>query len=292
MDFPQPLVEKYRPDRVRDFIGLEKPKALLSTLLRRPRPCNLIFAGAPGTGKTTLALAFAKELDAGLIHYPAQTLTVEAVKKLWETVQYYPASGGFWVVVVDEVETASPQARYALLSKMDSAANLAPAFGGGFRQVKALPVIFLFTCNGEGDAQTEVEGMFEPRFLKRCHVIPFTNPNGELTEYLAAIWECEAPGGPGPDFEAIANDAEHCVRDALQALDLSLMTQGPTVKEAEPVYGGPHSTLISQCGAAAWIGREAMDNINALLKSEPLNDKEPVFLDENAAYAKLYDTLT
>ncbi len=145
INFPQPLIEKYRPTRVADFIALEKPKALLSTLLNRPRPCNLIFAGPHGCGKTTMALAFAKQLNAGLVHFPAQTLTVEAVKKLWDTVQYYPESGGFWVVVVDEIETASPQARYALLSKMDSAANLAPAFGGGFRQVKALPVIFIFT---------------------------------------------------------------------------------------------------------------------------------------------------
>ncbi len=252
MDFPQPLVEKYRPSRVVDFIALDKVKALLATLLKRPRPCNLIFAGAPGTGKTTMALAFAKELNAGLIHYPAQTLTVEAVKQLWDRVQYYPESGGFWVVVVDEIETASPQARYALLSKMDAAANLASAFGGGMRQVKALPIILIYTCNGKGEAQTDVKGMFEPRFLSRCMVVPFNKPNGELPQYLAAIWDNEGVFDTRPDFEAISVDASHCVRDALQALDLALMTQGPAVKKSV----------------------------------------EPVFTDQNAEFAKLYDSLT
>lgn len=235
MDFPMPLVEKYRPGRVQDFIALDKPKALLAYLLKYPRPENLIFAGPRGCGKTTMALAFTKELNAGLIHYPAQTLTVEAVKMLWDRVQYYPESGGFWVVICDEIETASPQARYALLSKMDSAANLAPAFGGGMRQVKALPVIFVFTCNGKGEDETDVSGMFEPRFLSRCMVVPFNKPNGELSEYLAAIWDLETDAGKLPDFEAIASESEHCVRDALQALDLALMMQGPKQAEERPL---------------------------------------------------------
>lgn len=202
MEFGVPLVEKYRPNKVADFIALGKPKALLSTLLRKPRPCNLIFVGPRGCGKTTMSLAFAKELNAGLIHYPAQTLTVDAVKQLWDRTAYYPEHGGFWVVVVDEIETASPQARYALLSKMDSAANLAPAFGGGMRQVKARPVIFIMTCNGSGEAETEVKGMFEPRFLSRCMVVPFNKPNGELSEYLAAIWDAEGDFEGRPDFAA------------------------------------------------------------------------------------------
>jgi hypothetical protein len=222
-------------------------------LVKRPRPVNLIFAGGPGLGKTSMALAFARELNAGLIHYPAQTLTVDAVKQLWERVQYYPESGGFWVVICDEIETASPQARYALLSKMDAAANLAPAFGGGFRQVKALPVIFIFTCNGIGEAESEVKGLFEPRFLSRCIVVPFIKPNGELPEYLAAIWEQEGNFDGSPDFEAIANETDRCVRDALQALDLALMTREPIV-QAEP--------------------------------------GDRVFLDENEKLAKLYDSLT
>ena len=254
-DFGLPLVEKYRPTRTCDFVGLAKVKALLAILLKRPRSCNLVFSGPPGCGKTTMGLAFAKELKAGLIHYPAQTLTVDAVKQLWERVQYYPESGGFWVVLCDEIETASPQARYALLSKMDSAANLVPTFGGGMREGKAPRMILIFTCNGSGDAETDVKGLFEPRFLSRCIVVPFTKPNGELPEYLAAIWDAETDTGEDrpPDFVRIAEDAEHCVRDAIQALDLEIMTRGgPSVKEPS----------------------------------------EPAFINENAKFAELYDSLT
>lgn len=249
MDFPQPLVEKYRPTRIADFIALDKPKRLLATLVKSPRPCNLIFAGPPGCGKTSMGLAFAKELNAGLIHFPAQTLTVDAVKVLWDRVQYYPESGGYWVVICDEIETASPQARYALLSKMDSAANLVPTFGGGMRQGQAPRVVFIMTCNGSGDDETDVSGMFEPRFLSRCMVVPFTKPNGELSQYLAAIWDNEGDFDSRPDFTAIADGAEHCVRDALQALDLELMTASATIGPLKRIAATRDAEIIKEMRA-------------------------------------------
>ena len=62
--FPVSLAEKYRPRVVADFIGLAKPKAIVSNFLKAPRESAFLFTGGTGLGKTTLALAMANELGA------------------------------------------------------------------------------------------------------------------------------------------------------------------------------------------------------------------------------------
>jgi replication-associated recombination protein RarA len=59
--FPVSLAEKYRPQTLAGFVGLEKQKKILGKLAANPRPCALLFQGAPGTGKTSIAYAFAAE---------------------------------------------------------------------------------------------------------------------------------------------------------------------------------------------------------------------------------------
>src|SRR5713101_1875043 len=172
LSFPVSLVERYRPHEIDGFIGLPKPKAIFKALLAKPRACALLLVGPPGVGKTTLALAFARELKAGLIHVPSQGLTVEAVESTWERIHYYPESGGFWVVLCDEADKMTRQAQIALLSKLDSAATLRPQFGGGAQAGKPLPVIWVFTANGTGLFGTDVPDAFEKRFLSRCLLVP------------------------------------------------------------------------------------------------------------------------
>jgi replication-associated recombination protein RarA len=57
--FPQPLSEKYRPKRIAEFVGLEKPKRIALKLAANPYPSAWLFVGPSGTGKTTLALSIA-----------------------------------------------------------------------------------------------------------------------------------------------------------------------------------------------------------------------------------------
>jgi hypothetical protein len=46
-DYPVPLVEKYQPRRMADFIGLEGPKRVFENLLKAPRPVAVLLVGPP-----------------------------------------------------------------------------------------------------------------------------------------------------------------------------------------------------------------------------------------------------
>ena len=78
--FPQSLADKYRPRRIEDFAGLEKPKKILRKFAANPYPSAWLFVGPPGVGKTTMALALAETLSAELHHIPSQQCQVSAVE--------------------------------------------------------------------------------------------------------------------------------------------------------------------------------------------------------------------
>jgi DNA polymerase III delta prime subunit len=78
--FPMPLSEKYHPHAIADFVGLDKPKRILSKFAANPYPSAWLFVGPPGTGKTTMALALAETLRAELHHISSQQCNVAAVE--------------------------------------------------------------------------------------------------------------------------------------------------------------------------------------------------------------------
>ena len=55
-------IEEYRPDRLDDIVGHEDIVARLKRYVERDELPNLLFGGPAGTGKTTSAIAIAKEL--------------------------------------------------------------------------------------------------------------------------------------------------------------------------------------------------------------------------------------
>ncbi len=92
MDGKMPLVEKYRPQSIGGFIGLDRPKRILSNFARQPKSSSWLFIGPAGTGKTSMALALAREIGAELIHIASQQCTVDAVKEIGEICRYGPIS--------------------------------------------------------------------------------------------------------------------------------------------------------------------------------------------------------
>ena len=57
-------VEKYRPSKISDCILTDDLKTTFQTFVNESHVPNLLLSGGPGVGKTTIAKAMLKELDA------------------------------------------------------------------------------------------------------------------------------------------------------------------------------------------------------------------------------------
>ena len=124
--FPCALTEKYRPKTLADFVGLERQRTILTNFAARPFPTAFLFAGASGTGKTTMALALATAIPAELHHIPSQEANLTNIDRVRMTCQYVPMAGlKMHLVLVDEADQMSPAAQVSLLSKLD-ATELSP----------------------------------------------------------------------------------------------------------------------------------------------------------------------
>lgn len=199
------LTETYRPRTVADFIGLEKPKQRMRSLIARPKESAWLFVGPSGMGKTTLALAVAEEMQAELTHIPSRRCTIEAVEAVRRRCQYVPMAGKrLHLILVDEADTMTDAAQDAWLSILDST-NRAPN------------TVLIFTCNG-----TE---RLADRFRSRCYAVDFTSYGvaKEATAMLERVWQIETNGNPSaPNFQRIVKDSSNNIRTSLMELELEI----------------------------------------------------------------------
>lgn len=203
--FPQALSEKYQPETISEFIGLDKAKRIFTKFLQAPYKSAWLFVGPPGTGKTTFAIALAKQLNTELKHIPSQECNVANVSEVIRQCWYVPRNNTFHVVLVDEADKQSTASQLHFLSKLDGTA-MPPQ------------TIFIFTCN-------TTDGL-EPRFLSRTRQIDFSShgmaePGAELLE---RIFTREAPTATDkPNFLKMMREARNNVRDALMNLETELL---------------------------------------------------------------------
>lgn len=123
MDNRIPLAERMRPKSLDEVVGQDDiigEGKILTEIVRKQEPVNIIFWGPPGTGKTTLARIIANEFKADFVEISAVTAgkkdvekVVEAAKRNWNLKQRT-------VLFVDEIHRFNKAQQDAFLPHVES----------------------------------------------------------------------------------------------------------------------------------------------------------------------------
>lgn len=168
----QLFTEKYRPKNLSDLILPDRVMSKFKDGLVQ----NMLFAGSPGTGKTSTAKAIVNQFELPYLYINASTDTsVEVIRTriidFCSTVSIIDKAGMFKVVILDEVDGVSDQFFKALRATMEQFASNS-RFIATCNYVNKIPdpILSRFeVINFDFDKEEEVE--LTKKYIKRVYEI-------------------------------------------------------------------------------------------------------------------------
>lgn len=224
------LYRKYRPQSFKEVIGQDHIVNALSGAVKEGNVGHAyLFYGSRGTGKTSTARIFARELgaeEADIHEIDAASYTgVDHIRTLREEVQVMPFAGAKKVYIVDEVHMLSKAAFNAFLKTLEEP----PAH-----------VVFIL-------ATTELEKVPDT-IQSRCQIFTFKKPGTkELAKMVTKIAKAEGFTIEKASAELVALLAGGSFRDAqstLQKVFVSSSDKKVSAEEVEMITGAPKSELV------------------------------------------------
>ena len=118
-----PLAERMRPQKLSEVVGQDEiigKGKILTEIVKKGEPVNLIFWGPPGTGKTTLARILAKEFKADFVEISAVTAGKKDVEQVVERAKTNWNLKLRTVLFVDEIHRFNKAQQDAFLPHVES----------------------------------------------------------------------------------------------------------------------------------------------------------------------------
>lgn len=118
-----PLAERMRPTKLSEVLGQDEiigEGKILTEIVKKGEPVNLIFWGPPGTGKTTLARILAHEFKADFVEISAVTAGKKNVEEVVERAKVNWNLKTRTVLFVDEIHRFNKAQQDAFLPYVES----------------------------------------------------------------------------------------------------------------------------------------------------------------------------
>ncbi|MDD1670484.1 MAG: replication factor C small subunit [Methanomicrobiales archaeon] len=213
-------IEKYRPRKLAEMVGQREIVERLQSYVKTGSLPHLLFTGGAGVGKTTAAVALAREFFGGTWHMNFRELNasdergIDVVRnQIKQFARTSPLEGAtFKILFLDEADALTPDAQAALRRTMES---------------YAATCRFILSCNYSSKIIDPIQS--------RCAIYRF-RPLGrsDIAEEIRRIAEREGLTVREKAVDAIAYVAQGDMRKAVNALQGAAILS--TVIEEKTVY--------------------------------------------------------
>ncbi|MCI5108716.1 MAG: DNA polymerase III subunit gamma/tau [Candidatus Pacebacteria bacterium] len=226
------LYRKYRPGTFKEVIGQDKVVDAIKGAIDAGKISHAyLFSGSRGTGKTSVARIFAKELkvhESDIYEIDAASNTgVDDIRDLKESVSTLPFESEYKFYIIDEVHMLSKAAFNAFLKTLEEPPK---------------HVIFIL-------ATTEIEKLPDT-IVSRCQVHNFKKPNQKILRTLVLnVSKKEGYSIENSSADLIALLGDGSFRDTLGILQKVISSSGDkkiSVEEVEAITGAPRGVLVHE----------------------------------------------
>jgi DNA polymerase-3 subunit gamma/tau len=223
------LYRKYRPQSFSDVVGQEQLVNLLSSSIEQKKMSHAyLFCGGRGTGKTTVARIFARDIGCNpedIIEIDAASNRgIDEIRELREAVRTAPFSSPYKVYIIDEAHMLTKEAANALLKTLE--------------EPPSHVIFILATTDPEKLPQT---------IVSRCQKIVFKQPDLKtLANRLVFVAEQEGKKINEESSVLLARHGNGSYRDALGMLEQVLAISEKEVSHNDVItlLGTPDKELL------------------------------------------------
>lgn len=216
--------EKYRPDTLEDIVGQEKIVERLKAFRDQGTIPHLMFAGPAGTGKTTSAVALAKDLygDEWKQNFMETNASdergIDVVReRIKDFARTKPVNAEYKIIFLDEADALTTDAQQALRRTMEQ-------FSDNAR--------FILSCNYSSKIIDPIQS--------RCAVFRFSRlENDQVEEYITRIAEGEDFKISREAIDAVLRVSGGDLRRVTNILQTAAMQKDKI--EEEDIYGAAAS---------------------------------------------------